>query len=768
MTDKLIAKGLKINGIVQGVGFRPFVFQLAKKYNIKGNAANTSEGVLIHAQGLPEDISAFCRDIEIKKPPLAHITEFLSCPEPVVEYSRFSIIKSKAGKAASTLISPDVSICRDCLREMMDPLDPRFGYPFINCTNCGPRYTIIDNIPYDRPNTSMKIFPMCKNCQAEYDNPENRRFHAQPNACPVCGPQVKLCDKHGNEIKTTDPVLKTAQLLKSGNIVALKGLGGFHLAADAQNQDAVSCLRQRKAREEKPLALMSYNLDIIKKYAQIDLEDEILLNSIQCPIVILKKRYDNKTNHLIAQAVSPKNNYFGVMLPYTPLHYLLLSCIPFTALVMTSANISNIPIAIDNNQAFKNLAGIADYFLIHNRDIYLRSDDSIVRNMAGSPRFLRRSRGYVPTPIFLKHKLPQILACGAGMKNTICLTREKNAFISQHIGNMDNLETFDFFKLTIEHLKRILDIKPEIIAHDLHPDYMSTEYALAYQGDVQKIGIQHHHAHIVSCMAENHIQDPVIGLSFDGTGLGTDGHIWGGEILISEYHSFTRAAHFSYLPMPGSSAAIKEPWRMAVSCLYHAFGKKLWDIDLLFLKNIEKNKLKILLDMIDKDINSPQTSSLGRFFDSIAALTGIRTHASFEGQAAMELEMEAENNISHLTMPYDYTWTSEQPRQIMLKPIIQGIVRDIQAGCPVSAISSRFHMTLICLVSDLCGIIGKETGIKQIALSGGVFQNAILFKGLISELNRKGFKVFTHSLVPCSDGGISLGQAVAAWAVLKN
>ncbi|MEE9496515.1 MAG: carbamoyltransferase HypF, partial [Desulfobacterales bacterium] len=625
-----------------------------------------------------------------------------------------------------------------------------------NCTNCGPRYTIIDDIPYDRPKTSMKHFTMCPICQAEYDDPGNRRFHAQPNACAECGPHIDLYDNTRQEIATPKPLEKTVELIKQGYIIAIKGLGGFHLAVDAENDLAVANLRKRKHREEKPFALMSFDVESVQSYAKVGTEEGKLLKSPQRPIVLLKKREPNS----ISKEVAPRNRYFGAMLPYTPLHYLLLSR-GFTALVMTSGNLREEPIAIDNDDAFERLSDIADYFLIHNRDIYLRSDDSIVRKAAGAIRFIRRSRGYVPVPVFLNKKVPSILACGAELKNTVCLTKGNQAFLSQHIGDLENLATYDFFKLTIRHMKRILDINPEIIAFDLHPDYLSTRYAEELQ-DINKIQVQHHHAHIVSAMAENRIDDPVIGLSFDGTGYGTDGAIWGGEILIADTEKFYRAAHFAYVPMPGSTAAIKEPWRMAVSYLYDAFGDKFWDLDLPLLKEMDIIKVKIMVDMVNKKINSPLTSSLGRLFDGIAAITGIRYKVAFEGQAAMELEMLAADKVADI---YNYEWITTEGHKILTRPIIQGVVNDMVNGIHPSVISRKFHQTLIRLFADLCGIIRKENGLNRVVLSGGVFQNSILLTGLIKVLEKENFKVFSHTQVPANDGGISLGQALVAAAV---
>jgi len=754
------AKKLKISGIVQGVGFRPFVYQLAGRYGLKGEVANTASGVTVHIEGDGENIEHFCADLHTEPPPLSHIIDISIQPATVTGFSDFSIVKSKGAAKRATLISPDVSVCRDCLNELFDPGDRRHAYPFINCTNCGPRYTIINDIPYDRPNTSMKYFIMCRDCQAEFDDPTHRRFHAQPNACPVCGPQVRLFDSDRQPVEDPDPVSATARLIKSGRIVAVKGLGGFHLAVDAENEDAVRHLRQRKQREEKPFALMSYDPDHVHGYAEIGTDEERLLTSPLRPIVLLKKRYP----HTIAESVSPRNRYFGVMLPYTPLHYLILRH-GFTALVMTSGNISEEPICIDNDEAFKQLGDIADYFLIHNRNIILRSDDSITRRFAGGTHFIRRSRGYVPVPVFLHKKLPPIVACGAELKNTVCLTKENRAFVSQHIGDLENLETYNFLDQTVAHLKRILDIDPEIIAYDMHPDYLSTRYAEA-RTDVTKIQVQHHHAHIVSCMAENRVDGPVIGLAFDGTGYGTDGHIWGGEVLLAETGRFERAAHLAYVPMPGSTAAVKEPWRMAISYLYQTFGACFRELKLPFIHTVDPKKTDVMIRMIENHLNTPLTSSLGRLFDGVAAMVGLRNRVRHEGQAAMELEMAALDDSAY---GYNHEWeTINGIHQILTAPIIQGIVQDIESGCSADLISARFHTTLIDLFTELCDRLRKDTGLNRVALSGGSFQNMILLPGLIKGLKQRKFEVFTHTQVPTNDGGISLGQAVAAAAMAEN
>ena len=756
MTSPIIARRFEIQGIVQGVGFRPHVYQLATKYHLTGSVANTSAGVIIHAQGLPEAIDAFHHDLVKHPPPLAHIATVNVYQQAPEKLEVFAITKSDGVNEKSALIAPDTSVCEDCRQEMFDPDDRRYRYPFINCTNCGPRYTIIDDIPYDRPNTSMREFEMCPACQAEYDDPTDRRFHAQPNACPGCGPQVTLFDHRHRLLEDADPVQKAIDLLTEGYIVAIKGLGGFHLAVDATNETAVARLRQRKIREEKPLALMTADLTSIRRFALVTDMEASVLTSRQRPIVLLRKRIPNG----IAPSVAPRSNDFGVMLPYTPLHYLLLDREP-SVLVMTSGNRTDEPIAIANDDAFDRLADIADYFLVHNRDIYLRSDDSLVRPAAGVIRPIRRARGYVPVPFFLHCEVPPILALGAELKNTVCLTKADRAFISQHIGDLENVATHRFFEKTIDHLTRILDIRPEIVACDMHPNYLSTDYARKMSG-MTKIMVQHHHAHIVSAMTEHGLSEPVIGLAFDGTGYGPDGHVWGGEILIVTPDAFKRVAQLAYVSMPGSTAAIREPWRMAISYLDAAFGDDLWNLNLPFMEQIDPEKIDIIRRMIIRGLNTPQTSSLGRLFDGVAALAGIRHRVTFEGQAAMELEGMAVETKA----PYSYEWEETGGYYLMRpEPIIRDVVESLVAGVSVEIVAGRFHTTLVRMFTELTFRISQDCGINRIVLSGGVFQNARLLTGLIDTLYAKGLKVYTHSIVPTNDGGICLGQAMVAAAL---
>jgi hydrogenase maturation protein HypF len=760
MSPDVSALKIEVNGIVQGVGFRPFVYQLARQNDLRGEVANTSTGVIILVEGPADALADFRHELTRRKPPLAHITEVATEQMPVRGLADFAIRASQAQDTRTTLISPDVSICADCRRELFDPDDRRYRYPFINCTNCGPRYTIIDDIPYDRPQTSMRRFTMCAPCQTEYDDPLNRRFHAQPNACADCGPSVWLTDNRQNRIRTLDPIAHTIEVLRAGHIVAIKGLGGFHLAVDATNAGAVNKLRQRKHREEKPLALMSREVSRIYKYAIVSPAEEALLKTPQRPIVLLAKRSPS----LIAAPVSPRNRFFGVMLPYTPLHYLLLEDDDLLALVMTSGNLSEEPIAIDNTEAFERLAAIADYFLMHDRDILLRSDDSIVRIAADSPRMLRRSRGYVPVPVFLRRKLPVILACGAELKNTVCITRGEQAFVSQHIGDLENLTTLGFFEEVITHMQRILAVRPELMAHDQHPDYLSTRYAHE-QDALPTVAVQHHHAHIVSAMAENRITGPVIGLAFDGTGYGSDGHIWGGEVLVADEVAFERRAHLDYVAMPGSAAAIKAPWRMAIAYLHRIYGDDWTAVDLPLCRRITSEQKDTVTAMINKKLNTPLTSSLGRLFDAVAALLDLRMHVAYEGQAAMELEMAAAADDSKI---YDFRWTGDDVLAIDPDPIIEAVVADYQNKISPAIVSARFHRTLVALFIDVCRHLRSVTSLERVVLSGGVFQNQMLLEGLSQGLGQAGFKVFSHNLVPTNDGGIALGQAVAAAAISKT
>ncbi len=766
MEDVDTGRRLEISGIVQGVGFRPFLFQLAHRYGLSGEVLNNASGVLVVVEGEKSGIEAFVSDITACAPPLAAITDIRSEETAVKGYKRFKITRSRSGATRSTLISPDVSICSDCLAEMTDPADRRYEYPFINCTNCGPRFTIIEDIPYDRPKTSMKHFQMCRDCQREYDNPLDRRFHAQPNACPVCGPHVSLLDSQGHRMVEDgrEALSKSAALLKAGYIVAVKGLGGFHLAVDACNSRAVSELRRRKSRPHKPLALMVRSVRAAGEFVHISDTEKQLLESVNRPIMLLEKKA--AAENTLADGIAPLNRYLGIMLPYTPLHVLLLQKGP-EVLVMTSGNRSGEPLSIDNADALSAFSHIADCFLMHNRDIYFRADDAIVQVKNGKPAFFRKSRGYVPLPLLLKRTYPRILACGGGLKSTVCLTRENQAFLSQYIGDLDNQKVFRFYKESIRHLKRILDITPDIVAHDMHPGYMSTDYANALT-HIKKIPVQHHHAHAVSCMAENKISGPVVAVTLDGTGFGSDGCIWGGEILVCSETDFERKAHLSYIPMPGSEKAVLEPWRMAVSWLYRAYGPAFVDMAVPAIAGRETESLTFVQRMIDKDLNCPLTSSSGRLFDAVSSILGIRHAITFESQAAMELEAVSRPDID--MTGYDVAFSDDPgggPFTINGLPLIKGVAEDTMKGEPRETTAAKFHRTFVDMFVEAADRICRQTALKRVVLSGGVFNNALVFDNMHKALEKRGLTVYTHTKVPAGDGGISLGQAVAAGEMEK-
>ncbi len=746
---------IKVNGIVQGVGFRPFVYNLALKHNLTGFVSNTSAGVHIEIEGSPTAINNFSTELRSDPPPLSVIADIKEISILIQNDANFIIKPSDGNESVSTLISPDMAVCDDCVKELFDPKDRRYRYPFINCTNCGPRYTIIDNIPYDRPFTSMRHFKLCPDCQSEYDDPTDRRFHAQPNACPVCGPQVTLTLKDGNIVETDDPIVETIIALKKGNVVAIKGLGGFHLAVDANNENAVKTLRQRKGREEKPLAVMVRDLQTAERLCEISEDERKLLTSQQSPIVLLKKH----ANYTLAESVAPNNDRLGVMLPYTPVHHLLLDA-ELKMLVMTSANFCEEPICIDIDEAEKRLNAIADYFLNHNRDIYLRSDDSVMIHLAGDPRPIRRSRGFAPQPIFVQSDGPPILSVGGELKNTICLLKEDRAFLSQHIGDLENLEAYEFFKMTIHHLERIFETTPELIVHDMHPGYLSTQWAKE-QNDIPLLAVQHHHAHIASCMAEHDLDEPVIGIALDGTGYGTDNTIWGGEVLIADFAEFQRFAYLEPLPLPGGDAAIKAPWRTAVSYLLHAFDGELPELQFL-----ENHDVSTVVEMVKKNINSPLTTSCGRLFDAVTAMCGGRQTIRYEGQAAIEFMQSAGNAVHR---PYDYIFDRNDDSWIIrIAPMIRSIVWSLRKGEDMSHISAGFHLTLAALFTEITELARDQTGIKKVVLSGGVFQNQRLFEEIIPRLESKGLQVYTHSQVPTNDGGISLGQTLIGRKFLSS
>jgi len=752
----VLRKAIDVTGLVQGVGFRPFVYRLANECNLAGFIANTPAGVSIEVQGPAESVAAFLARLPEEVPPLAKITSLVPRDVELQPDTTFLILSSRLDQPPKALISPDVAVCEDCLRELANPRDRRFRYPFINCTNCGPRFTIIRDIPYDRARTSMASFKMCSACQAEYDDPANRRFHAQPNACWDCGPQVQLFDDNGAHVDIGEPIREAARLLECGGIVAIKGLGGFHLACDPENDAAVDRLRERKRRVEKPFAVMVSRVEDAERFCIVEEAERKSLLSRERPIVLLPRRPEVH----VAPGVAPRNRFLGIFLPYTPLHHLLFSSGRCDALVMTSGNLSEEPIAIDNDEAVQRLRGIADAFLVHNRDILRRCDDSVVRQAAVQTQKLRRSRGFVPVPVALESESQPILAVGGELKNTVCLVRGAEAFLSQHVGDLENLESYNFFEEAIEHLQRILEVQPKVIAYDLHPDYFSTKWALG-RADARLIGVQHHHAHIAACMAENHLDGKVIGIALDGTGYGTDGAIWGGEVLLADYASFQRVAHLDYVALPGGEAAIREPWRIAVSYLAKHYGKTLGGPEIPFVKELDRCNLDILLQMIDRGVNSPLTSSCGRLFDAVAALIGLRATVNYEAQAAIELEMAAHESTDESAYPFELQF-SEEVWRIGTRSLFDWLLHDIRRGARVEDISRRFHNGLASLFVGLAEKLREAHGLNRVCLSGGCFQNILLFRLLLAGLRKQKFEVYFHTEVPAGDGGISLGQALVA------
>ncbi len=749
-------KKIHVTGVVQGVGFRPFVYQLAHKHNLAGWVCNTSAGVDIEIEGPPEALAQFVEGLEAEAPPLARIESITATDHPPDGYQQFEIRRSVAQEGRYQLISPDIATCEDCRRELLDPPDRRYRYPFTNCTNCGPRFTIIEDIPYDRPKTTMRDFIMCPDCQSEYDNPLDRRFHAQPNACPVCGPQLSLTDVNATQIAAQDEISAAVRLLSEGRILAIKGLGGFHLACDATDEEALRRLRQRKLRPKKPMAVMMATMEEIKAHCSVSPQEEELLSSPQCPIVLLPWE-DNST---VSRLVAPGNRYLGVMLPYTPLHHVLLRDMG-RPLVMTSGNISEEPIAINNHEALARLQDIADYFLLHNRDIYARYDDSVWMVVDGEAQPLRRSRGYAPFPIHLPFKSQQVLACGTELKNTFCATKDEYAFLSQHVGDMENLETLEHFESSIELYKRLFRLEPEIIAYDMHPDYLATKYALSLGPPLKLVPVQHHHAHIVSCMVDSGVQGEVIGVALDGTGYGTDGHIWGGEFLVANYRSFRRVGHLQYVPLPGGEAAIHRPYRMAIGHLYALLGDEELNAALPFLGEVDELELSIIKQQIDKGLNTPLTSSCGRLFDAVSALLGFHGQATYEAQAAIQLEMMADHEDNGMSYPFSILHR-DGAKLVQLSEVWRGILEDLRAQLPRSAIALKFHTTIAQITTEMCRQIATESGLNRVALSGGCFQNRLLLTKTVDALYEAGLEVLTHSQVPCNDGGVSLGQATIA------
>ena len=811
-TAALERRRIRVRGIVQGVGFRPTVYRLATERSLAGWVLNDAEGVLVELEGAAAAIDDFLDALRRDPPPLAEITAVESLPVPVTGETGFRIAPSGGGQRAA-LVSPDMAICADCLRELLNPKDRRFRYPFINCTNCGPRYSIITDIPYDRPNTTMRGFTMCPECQAEYDDPANRRFHAQPNACPVCGPQLALHDASGNRIACEDPIRAVREALLAGRIVAVKGLTGFHLACDARNDEAVRELRRRKGRDQKAFAMMAASVAAIEQRARVDEADRALLESIQRPIVLVRKR----PGHDLTALVAPKSPYFGFMLPYAPVHYLLLEG-DFPPMIMTSGNLSEEPICREDGEALTRLSGIADLYLLHDRPIQTVCDDSVTMTQRGRPLMLRRGRGYAPRPIRLPLESPEpVLAVGPELKNDVCLVRGAEAFVSQHIGDLKNALAAGYFEATIDKMQRLLEIRPRVVAHDLHPAYLSTRYARRLaEGGARLIGVQHHHAHIASVMAERGLDGECLGLAMDGTGYGPDGTVWGGEILRVSPATFTRLGHLSYVALPGGDAAIEHPIRTAWAYLLSAYGAaEAHRHRVGHLATAASPDLHLWADMIARGINAPRACGLGRLFDAVSVLVTACADSTYEGQAAVELEAAA-GIMPDDAAPYDFAirdapaapqgagGTAARRRTAMSEdrsegrdhghanggvampsgkeavepgeegwvvdtaPVIRGVVEDIEAGRGAARTSARFHTTVAAMLLVAAEQAFEQTHLNRICLAGGCFANDRLVRTLAGALERDGFEVYVHREVSPGDGGVALGQAYSAAARLLD
>ena len=757
---------IRVTGVVQGVGFRPFVYTLAQRFQIAGWVRNTSAGVEIEIDGSPAALDSFAAALRAEAPPLARLETLSVERRPANGFSRFEILESRSVAGAYQPVSPDVGVCPDCLRETFDSADRRFRYPFTNCTNCGPRYTIITDLPYDRPNTTMAEFALCPACEREYRDPLDRRFHAQPVACPTCGPQIWY-EAGGQRLSPGEPSLQAARdLLRRGEILAVKGLGGFHLACDATNPAAVLRLRGRKRRVDKAFAVMLPDVDAAAQHGVLDDESRRLLESVERPIVIVQRRPGSS----LAEAVAPGQQTLGLMLPYTPLHHLLLEPqknFP-PALVMTSGNLGEEPIATENEDARRRLGGLADGFLLHDRPIRTRCDDSVVRVFDGSIVPLRRSRGYAPFPVHLAWDSPPLLAAGAELKNAFCLASGRYGFLSHHIGDLENFETLQSYEDGVAHMERLFRVRPEVFACDLHPDYLATRYAQARSEAEGRtaVGVQHHHAHIAAGMAEHGLPPGarIIGVAFDGTGYGEDGAVWGGEFLLAGYESFTRAAHLSYVPLPGGEQAVRQPWRLALAWLQRAGIA--WEDDLPPVRAAKPSDVRLLHQLLQADASSGLggvlTSSMGRLFDAVASLIGIRQEVNYEAQAAIELEA-----IVDLSERRAYRLERHET-EIDPVPLLREVVQDLRAGVHPSVMAARFHNGVAQMVAELCLDLRRQGAPSLVVLSGGVWQNMTLLQGAASRLQREGFEVLIHRQVPPNDGGLALGQAAVAAARLRG
>jgi hydrogenase maturation protein HypF len=758
---------IAIRGAVQGVGFRPFVYRLATEMTLPGWVLNSPQGVFLEVEGEKEKLDSFLLRLQNEKPSPSFIQSLeFSFLDPV-HFTEFVIKPSVSHGMTSALVLPDIATCRECLSEVLDPENRRYRYPFTNCTNCGPRFTIIESLPYDRPNTSMKAFEMCPECRREYEDPLDRRFHAQPNACPVCGPALELWDFEGKLLSRRDTaLLEAAEAVRAGRIVAVKGLGGFHLVADARSTQAIETLRLRKHREEKPFALMYPSLEHVKADCRLSQLEARLISSSESPIVLMERRDQNGLS--IAPVIAPGNPYLGIMLPYTPLHHLLMREIGFPV-VATSGNLSDEPICTDEHEAVERLAGIADFFLVHNRPIIRHVDDSIVRVVLDRELVLRRARGYAPLPLYCKGVKSKTLAVGGHLKNTIALSVEDNIFVSQHIGDLENNQASEAFQRVIRSFRRLYAVDPDEVVSDMHPDYLSTKFAKTLRTPV--VSVQHHYAHVAACMAENELDGRVLGVSWDGTGYGPDGTIWGGEFLLTGGSGFARRASFRKFRLPGGSLAIKEPRRTALGALFEIFGENVFERgDLFPMSAFSGSEMSVLAQMLRKGINSPWTSSAGRLFDAVASLCGSRQVMNFEGQAAMELEFAIESDRTEESYPFRVAEqaSSDPTRPCLIidwEPPLRAILQNVRDSIPLARISAKFHNTLVEVILE----VARRSAEQRIVLTGGCFQNKYLLERVVQKLSAEGFRPYWHQRIPPNDGGIALGQIVAAsWERPRN
>ena len=753
-------KSIQIKGIVQGVGFRPYVYKRALQYQLKGWVMNTGRGVIIDVEGSSTALEAFVKEILHNPPTLAQISMIeVEDQSELKLYKRFEIIRSQANESKEALVPPDVSLCEDCKKEIFDSSDRHYNYPFTNCTNCGPRFTIVKDIPYDRAQTTMQEFEMCAFCKEEYENPLHRRFHAQPVACPNCGPKVKLVDKEGVQVELDQgDLFKTVKrILKEGHLLALKGLGGFHLACNAKDRGAIEKLRQRKRRPSKPFAVMARDLKVVKEFCKVNKEEEVVLTAPAAPIVVLDRLnlgHSENREAFLPNNLAPRIGTLGVMLPYTPLHFLLFDE-ELEFLVMTSGNISNLPLVKENQEALEQLGVIADYFLIHNRLIYNRCDDSLVRVINGKMSYLRRSRGAVPQAIEMPFANIDLVVLGTGseMKNTFCLLKGNSAYMSQHIGELAYLEGMLNYTESLDNFARLIDVNPKVLGYDMHPGYQVTKLAQELPM-AQKIPVQHHHAHMAACMAENNLDEPVIGAILDGTGYGIDGNLWGFEFLTGDYEDFTRIAHLNYVPLPGGERAIKNPWLTAVAYIVNSYQDGKERAQIVFPDKAEE--LELVTKMIAKNINSPLSSGCGRIFDAVSALVGLCKESSYDGQAAIEL---GEQVIAGVSDSYSF---KVNKGVISYKRLFREIVEDIENQIKRRVIVTKFHNTIVNMVIAGVELARTQTGLSKVVLSGGTWQNEYLFLQVTQALKERGFSVYSHSKVPCNDGGLALGQAAIA------